>query len=88
MNSNYVGQEYGLAAATAFLQPRRQVKAGAQAQGIVDVNWDRIREETDYSKEKIEKWVSETVINPWPPSHFQLERVDRFKPSEKDRTYY
>lgn len=44
MNSSYVGDEYELAAASAFLQPERQVKVGAQAQGIVDVNWDRIKD--------------------------------------------
>jgi len=87
MNSTYVSDAYPLAAATAFLQPEKQVKVGAQAQGIVDVNWERIRDRTDYDQEQIKRWVSEVVINPWPDQHFERERVDRFKPPEDDRTF-
>ena len=87
MNSSYVGDEYELAAATAFLQPKRQVEVGAQAQGIVDVNWDEIKDETNHSKEQYKDWIAKTLINPWPPSHFNAEKVDRFKPPSEDRTF-
>lgn len=87
MNSNWVEDEYELAAATAFLQPRRQVEVGTQARGMIDANWEDIRDETDYSREQYREWIAETMINPWPPSHLEMERVERFKPAEDDRTF-
>lgn len=87
MNSSYVGDEYELAAASALLQPKRQIKVGAQAQGIVDLNWDEIKDETEHSKVQYQDWIAKTLINPWPPSDFEIERVDRFKPPSEDRTF-
>ncbi len=87
MNSQLVGDEYELAAATAFLEPERQVSVGAQAQGMISANWETIRDETEYSEEQYREWIAETMINPWPPSHFDIERVERFKPPEDDRTF-
>lgn len=87
MESSYVGEEYEMAAATAFLEPDRQVNVGAQAQGIITANWEEIRDETEYSEEQYREWIAETMINPWPPSHFEMERVKRFKPPEDDRTF-
>ncbi|MFP4038860.1 MAG: hypothetical protein ACLFTA_03705 [Candidatus Nanohaloarchaea archaeon] len=87
MNSKYVGHEYEMAAATAFLEREKQVNVGAQAQGIVDANWEQISEQVQYNREQYRKWVAETLINPWPPSHFEMEHGDRFKPPEDDRTF-
>jgi hypothetical protein len=82
-------EEVELAAATAFLQQNKQVKIGAQAKGIIDIYWSQIESETTYSKQDLQNWTTQTLINPWPPQHLQEnhESVDRFKPPQEDPTY-
>lgn len=90
LDSSRVGEdELELAVATAFLDTRKQVKVGAQAQGLVDVYWDEIGSETPYSKDQVQQWTQQTLINPWPPHQLtdNWESVDRFKPGREDPTY-
>lgn len=91
LDSSYVDQqEVGLAVATAFLDQKKQLKVGAQAQGLVDFYWDDMStHDQRYGKDNYQQWAFEALTNPWPPH--QLEEgwasVNRFKPGEDDPAY-
>ena len=92
LDSEYVGQdELGMAVATALLDDKRQVKVGAQAQGIVDMYYDDMHpRDQRFEVEEYQKWAFEALTEPWPPQHFEddWESVDRFKPGEDDPAYH
>lgn len=91
LDSEYVGrEEVGLAVATALLDDKRQVKVGAQAQGIVDLYYDDMHpRDQRFDLEKYQEWTFEALTEPWPPHQLKegFESVDRFKPGEEDPAY-
>lgn len=91
LDSRHLGyEELEIAMATAFLDKKRQVKVGAQAQGLVSSYWDQMNTENNFNTEdQYRKWAVETLINPWPPHQLSddWESVERFKPGEEDPTY-
>jgi len=92
LNSGYLDEdEMGLAVATAFLNDKKKMKVGAQAQGLVDFYWeDADQQAQQYGKENYKQWAFEVLIDPWPPHQLEegFESVNRFKPPEDDPTYH
>jgi len=92
LDSEYVGkEEVEVAVAEALLDDRRQIKVGAQAQGMVDMYYDQMEQSgQSFDIDQYQEWVFEALTNPWPPHHFEdnWESVERFKPPEEDPTYF
>lgn len=89
LDSTYIDDRTAmLAQSTAFLRDSKRVNLGAKAQGLVEVYWEQASEEArEYGKDQYREWAVEALTDPWPPSDFERERVERFKPPQDDRTF-